>query len=137
MRPSERLRQLEGISDKFRDLSKAKTLVKFKQPVGIPSDGRPLYKNCQDPFQFDSVRRARINQAEMNQRERSELEIINIAPNDACINAWKSLDDPGLNVRRLDRSVPGYRGFVPGRRAENIHHLTHARVSALSDLMTR
>ena len=93
---------------------------------------RPLYFNDNDPFQYDNVRSRAIDLGSRQMYEslnkpppssRSELSTHRTTISDECM------------IRRIDRRMAGYSGFVPGLHSESVSKVSFGRSVELANSM--
>eukprot|EP00746_Dinoflagellata_sp_MGD_P166174 gnl/MRDRNA2_/MRDRNA2_95894_c0_seq1.p1 gnl/MRDRNA2_/MRDRNA2_95894_c0~~gnl/MRDRNA2_/MRDRNA2_95894_c0_seq1.p1 ORF type:complete len:181 (+),score=24.34 gnl/MRDRNA2_/MRDRNA2_95894_c0_seq1:133-675(+) len=145
-----------GRINKWFDLERAPCKASMDQPrnVNVPSDptmthwrlngglqGRDLWRNNQNPFQFDIsyVRRLEIAKQKLADKYENAppLSMSHSAPSLGSESSASRY--PGFNhqaafansIRNVPNTMPGYQGYVPHLKAENIFSKSHARTSSL------
>ena len=125
MRSSEIIKRQRMLAGKYEAYTRAACMVKMKPAAGIPDStwpyGRPLHRNIRDPYQFEITTTEVATNAAATAWTQFKP-----APTPQAALTSRSIT-PRLSIQRLDKTIPGYSGFVPGLLSENICREPHSR----------
>lgn len=152
-----------GRFNKYHDINHTKSLVQYNLPKGTTvREGRPLFQNHNNPYQFDMTFVNRLDSAKRHVMEKLEETMVRLGRSksegppsrgesdctknsrghrrirveqQAGVTVEGNIMNSalGLNsIQAVPTEKPGYMGYVPGYFCENVHELPHARASVVS-----
>jgi len=134
-----------GHCNKYTSLENTPVLVRFQKPTStnlLTLDGRDLWSNVANPYQFDQTF---VRRLENKSKEIVEMQIDEKLRSRSLLSArtsstWSGPESsgrsssrsarhqfiggisiPNARVTRMARDKPGYQGFISGEYSENVH----------------